>query len=177
MDHLPEVKWPRSDKFWLGGLHSLHHLLLMEIKRTGRKRRWSELIAVCWASHSFTHLSPLAPPFTPCFSSSGLLMAPDRARLFLSFCTPSSRLEFMYSTLFSSLNSKIPFKHHLLMKPPWHFRPNTFLLLWTQQDFCTRQCFGAEKPVYVLLPVIYWEYFLIGSVIMYMSSLVMSSIP
>ena len=132
VDHLPEVKWPRSDKFWLGGLCSLYHLLLMEMKRTGRKWRWSELLAVCWASHPFIHLSTSAPPFTPCFSSTGLLIAPDYVCLFLSFCAHSFYLEFMYSALFSSLNFKTSFKYHLLMKPPWHSRLNTFLLHWTQ---------------------------------------------
>lgn len=58
MDHLPEVKWPRSDKFWLGGLCSFYRLLLMGMKRTGRKWRWSEPLAVCWASRPFIHLSP-----------------------------------------------------------------------------------------------------------------------
>lgn len=107
MDDLPEVKWPRSDKFWLGGLCSLYHLLLMEMKRTGRKWRWSELFAVCRASHPFIHLSPSAPPFTPCFNSTGLLMAPDHVCLFLSFCTCSFCLEFMYSAFFSSLNFRL----------------------------------------------------------------------
>lgn len=172
-----EVKWPRSDKF------TRRPVFFLPSSADGNEKDRKE-VKVVWATCCLLGLT--APSFT--FSStlrslhvSVALGCLCHLITYACFCPFVSVLSFWNSSTQLSSSPHWTSRLHSNITSLWS-SPNTSG--WIHSSFSGSSKTFVPASVLVLVKTSvcsvacnYWEYFLIGSVIMYRSSLVMNSIP